>query len=169
MKKTQQPPSDGRNWKPVPGYDRFFASDDGQIWSGAGGVIKAQRGVGKRSEYRAIVVYDSKCKNKDKGRPVKVHQLVALAFYGEPPSSKYTVDHINRDQSDNRASNLRWACPTAQALNRDDALSIQRRCGLIAKNIELLAMHEDFSNVFLDLEISILEKAMLVVAGTAEQ
>ena len=49
---------------------------------------------------------------KENGRTVKqvryyVHRLIAETFLDNPHS--YTeVDHINRDKSDNRVSNLRW-------------------------------------------------------------
>ena len=52
-----------------------------------------------------------------KGRPYKVHRLVAQCFVPNP-DNKYSVDHINRNRSDNRASNLRWATASEQNLNR---------------------------------------------------
>lgn len=54
---------------------------------------------------------------RGRDRRKKVHQLVALAFHGDPPTPAHTVDHINQDKSDNRAENLRWACPTTQSRN----------------------------------------------------
>lgn len=47
-----------------------------------------------------------------------VHRIVALAFIPNP-DNKPTVDHINRNPSDNRISNLRWATRIEQALNRE--------------------------------------------------
>jgi hypothetical protein len=49
-----------------------------------------------------------------------VYRLVALAFHGHPPSSNYTVDHINRDQTDNRECNLRWSRSSEQISNQGD-------------------------------------------------
>jgi HNH endonuclease len=40
---------------------------------------------------------------------VTVHSLVAQAFIGPRPSRRHTVNHINGDKLDNRASNLEWA------------------------------------------------------------
>ena len=42
----------------------------------------------------------------------RIHQLVALAFIGEPPGdigvTGYTVNHKNFDRFDNRVENLEW-------------------------------------------------------------
>jgi hypothetical protein len=45
-----------------------------------------------------------------------VSRLVALTFL-EPIVGKPTVDHINRDKTDNRLENLRWASSTEQCRN----------------------------------------------------
>lgn len=48
----------------------------------------------------------------------RIHRLVADVFLGPAPSPDASVDHINRDRSDNRAANLRWSTPTEQARNQ---------------------------------------------------
>jgi hypothetical protein len=46
-----------------------------------------------------------------------VSRLVALTFL-QPITDKPTVDHINRNRTDNRLENLRWASQTEQIRNR---------------------------------------------------
>jgi len=50
---------------------------------------------------------------------IGVHRLVALAFVENPrPDIFAQVDHINRDRSDNRATNLRWVNFELNSLNK---------------------------------------------------
>lgn len=45
-----------------------------------------------------------------------VHRLVCMAFVGEAPSKKYTVDHIDGNKKNNRADNLEWITMREQKL-----------------------------------------------------
>lgn len=47
-----------------------------------------------------------------------MHTLVAKAFIPNP-ENKPTVDHIDRDRSNNNVSNLRWATSKEQCINRN--------------------------------------------------
>ena len=48
----------------------------------------------------------------------RIHDLVLRAFVGPPPSPLHTVDHKDRDRSNNHLSNLRWATKKEQIANR---------------------------------------------------
>lgn len=55
--------------------------------------------------------------NKGRGKTFPVHQLVAHKFIGSPEEGQ-TVDHIDRNTTNNHFLNLRWATKSEQALNR---------------------------------------------------
>lgn len=82
-------------WLPIPGYEGFEASEDGQIRKD--GVIVPQYRMSHG--YMRVGV--------GPGKRQTVHVLVALAFLGERPA-KHDICHKNGDRSDNHASNLRY-------------------------------------------------------------
>jgi len=58
------------------------------------------------------------CLSKDKKQyKKKIHRLIA-EHYIPNPENKPEVDHINRDRSDHRIENLRWATTSENAENR---------------------------------------------------
>jgi hypothetical protein len=57
-----------------------------------------------------------------KSGTIQAHVAICATFHGPRPSGEHTVDHINRDRADNRASNLRWADKSEQTINRCVAL-----------------------------------------------
>jgi hypothetical protein len=53
-----------------------------------------------------------------KRKNFQLHSLVCWAAHGPMPSGCSSVDHIDRDPTNNTASNLRWASAKDQAANR---------------------------------------------------
>lgn len=55
--------------------------------------------------YYSIGLYD---KDTHKGYNIKIHILVAKVFIGTKPDSKYVVNHIDEDKTNNYYKNLEW-------------------------------------------------------------
>lgn len=87
-------------WAPIEGHPGYLVSDHGRVQSPAG------RMIGKPNHVRGYVRVNLP------GQQIKcVHQLVAAAFLG--PANGARVKHIDRDPTNNRASNLRYGLPDA--------------------------------------------------------
>jgi hypothetical protein len=52
-----------------------------------------------------------------------VHQIIATAFYGEPPSEDHIVDHIDTDRENNNPKNLRWVTREENLFNNPITLN----------------------------------------------
>lgn len=95
--------------KDIPGYEGIYAvTSTGQVWSYKTNKFLKQH-LCRGYSYVHLIT--------DKDKNVGVHRLVALAFIPNP-ENKPTVDHIDRNSSNNNLSNLRWATGTEQNLNR---------------------------------------------------
>lgn len=98
---------DGEVWRPVLGYDGYFVSNMGRVKH----YIKSydeycsltpQRNVQRGYYYVAIA-------NKN----LALHRVVAHSFVDGETSEKNTVNHIDGDPGNNRASNLEWMSQSA--------------------------------------------------------
>jgi hypothetical protein len=68
-------------------------------------------------------------------RTVNVHEIVCKTFIGPRPGPEYTVDHDDRNRSNNNVSNLRWATKKQQSANssRSKAVSAYSMDGTLFK------------------------------------
>lgn len=97
-------------WAPIPGVPGYTVSTDGRIRNTkTGGMMGVENHNGRRGVYsRAHVTVNGK------GKHIRIHRAVLLAFTGPPPDTKAHACHLNGDSSDNRLDNLCWG---DQALN----------------------------------------------------
>lgn len=61
----------------------------------------------------------------------RVHNIMAHTFLGEPPSSKYTCDHIDQNKYNNSLDNLRWLNKKGQMRNRTNSLTTRNGDSLV--------------------------------------
>lgn len=77
---------------------------------------------------------------------VRVHRIVATAFHGDPPDSKYVVDHIDTNCRNNRPENLRWLTRLENSLkNPVTRKKIEYLCGNIEAFLENPSMLNNFN------------------------
>jgi hypothetical protein len=98
-------------WRVVADYEMYEVSNIGNVRktfkNGKVKILKQSDNNG----YKHVGLYSN-----GNRKVFKVHRLVALAFI-ELVGGKLTVDHIDRDRSNNNINNLRWADRYDQARN----------------------------------------------------
>ena len=81
--------------------------------------------VNKHTGYISHTLQESskkliKDKIPDHGHRLYLHTFIMIMCVGkDKPSSKHSVDHINRNKFDNRVENLRWSTASEQIVNRN--------------------------------------------------
>ena len=97
-------------WRRVPGFWKILASDEGFI------VTEGELRV--RVETKKYKGYHRVCCNAS---PEQIHLLVARAFHGRPTADQVSIDHGDRNKSNNCAANLGWATAAQQRRNQGEA------------------------------------------------
>ena len=88
---------------PVEGFDDYFVSRDGRVWSTKGKGRWLKPAPNTRGYLAVVLCRDGKTFTK------MIHRLVAEAFVpNDDPEHKDTIDHIDNDKTNNRADNLQW-------------------------------------------------------------
>ncbi len=94
-------------WKELKNFSKYLYSSKGDIKNKlTGQILKPTKNI---SGYLRI----SQINDENKLKTYLVHRLIAQAFY-ENPDNKKTVNHKNKNRSDNNIENLEWATHTEQ-------------------------------------------------------
>lgn len=101
----------------IPGFDGYFATEDGRIVSMRSGAPVELRQRIRRGYW--VVTLHIRMRGQVQARSRHVHQMVLPAFKGEAPGPKYMVRHLDGDSLNNDVSNLAWG--TAKD-NAEDAV-----------------------------------------------
>ena len=96
-------------WLPID--DIYDVSVDGQIRKYGRCVMKGSKDT---LGYHQCYFY---------GRARMLHRMVASRFLPAPTSENCEIDHIDRNKSNNHASNLRWCSKSCNMLNRAHKVS----------------------------------------------
>lgn len=110
-------------WKPIVEYENYSVSTFGQVRNDTTGKILK----GNKDANRLTVRF---LKNGFSNL-FFIHRLVALAFIPNP-ENKQEVDHIDNNQINNHATNLRWA--THQENNRNKPIQSNNTSGVKGVN-----------------------------------
>ena len=92
--------------KPIPGFDDYFATENGEIYSEKSKIFLIPQ---KRGKYQDVTLYSDGIDKKYK-KQYNVHYLVALAYLSNPDNFP-EVNHIDGtgEPLDNSPSNLEWS------------------------------------------------------------
>jgi hypothetical protein len=107
------------NFREIPGYPGYFASNEGEIWSGrrrhgnhvriengrfvGGDIRKLSFRISKKCPYKMTTITDV----NGKANPGLVHKYVLLAWHGLRPDGM-EARHLDGNKMNNKPSNLAW-------------------------------------------------------------
>lgn len=95
-------------WRAIPAFPSYAASQEGLILGKTGRVLRPGR---SRNGYQHVIL-----RHEGRGVTQRVHRLVAQAWLPNP-ENKREVNHKNGIKTDNRVVNLEWTTTTENKLH----------------------------------------------------
>ena len=95
-----------RRMKEIPGYENYFATTDGKIFSGKSQEFLKQFIKSKKTGYLAVNLYVGGS-GKHKFKQEHVHSLVLETFIGPNPGGFHGA-HLDGSKDNNHLDNLKW-------------------------------------------------------------
>jgi len=101
-----------RDYRRVQGHEDYIISNYGEVWSIKFGKVKLMKQTPDSKGYLKLDLFKN-----GKQTNIKVHVLVGKAFIGLRTGT-LTYDHIDRNNQNNRANNIRLATKSEQSQNQ---------------------------------------------------
>ena len=101
-----------RDYRYVDGYSGYIVSNFGEIISTKGKKVIQLKGRGDKDGYLVVSLCDN-----GRQKTHKIHVLVGNAFIGLR-TGEITFDHVDRNNKNNRADNIRLATKSEQNINQ---------------------------------------------------
>ena len=100
------------SWVTITDFPNYEVSDAGEVRNSVTG--KILKNAVDKDGYHVITLSLGSRKEK---KTVKVHRLVAICHISNP-ENKPQVDHLDRDKTNNDATNLQWVSNTENQQNK---------------------------------------------------
>lgn len=98
--------------KAIPNHDKYFAGEDGHIYSlqprGIGKIAKGLRRLKENIQYSGKYFVVSIKENSGLIKTKRVHRLVCAAFNGLPSNEQHDCSHLDGNWKNNKPNNLVW-------------------------------------------------------------
>lgn len=114
----------GEEWRPILGYDGYFASNFGRVKR-----CSSERGdshlIVQVPNVRSGYIYVSLVNNKGKHKNLSLGRVIGHTFLSTYDDEHNTINHIDGDKTNNRVDNLEWV---SQSENNKHAFDVLKRC-----------------------------------------
>ncbi|CAH6421696.1 HNH endonuclease [uncultured virus] len=139
------------------GLQDYLASSFGRIYSMKTGKVLSGN-MRPDGYWKVDIVQNSQNKK------ISTHKIVCRTFHGDSSDPSYTVDHIDRNKSNNLPSNLRWASRSDQNLNKNPVKFV-KTVARIRNNFIIQIYEEDDALELFELDSFVIPETGIMFDG----